>query len=247
MTLSFVLKMCMNDPLSLMYYLTKGRDYLTKKRLSKITKRPLNEITEYYNELEKSKFLLDKFSNKKDLGQIRSPGWIYSLCRIMNPRIVVETGVASGLSSAYILKALEDNGTGRLISIDMPNFEQKLIQESNEYSTKSPEGNIPQGKNLGWLVPNDLRNRWTLKIGLVKNILVPILDELGKIDIFFHDSEHTYENMMYEFRNAWSHIRKGGLLLSDDVDWNNSFSDFAREVNKNFETFPYINIGLISK
>jgi len=126
----------------------------------------------------------------------------------MNPRIVVETGVASGLSSAYFLKALEDNGTGRLISIDMPNFEQKLIQESSEYSTKSPEGNIPQGKNPGWLIPNALRKRWTLKIGLVKNILVPTLDELGKIDIFFHDSEHTYENMMYEFRNAWPHIRK---------------------------------------
>ena len=38
----------------------------------------------------------------------------------MRPRVVVETGVFDGFSSAFIPKALRDNGYGRLCSIDVP-------------------------------------------------------------------------------------------------------------------------------
>jgi hypothetical protein len=41
--------------------------------------------------------------------------------RSLKPRVIVETGVASGLSSAHILRALAANGTGTLHSIDLPN------------------------------------------------------------------------------------------------------------------------------
>jgi predicted O-methyltransferase YrrM len=43
---------------------------------------------------------------------------LYAICRILLPRIVVETGVASGFSSASMLQALEDNEVGELYSID---------------------------------------------------------------------------------------------------------------------------------
>ena len=45
---------------------------------------------------------------------------LYAVCRIRNPGIVVETGVASGVSSSYILCALENNEHGELYSIDQP-------------------------------------------------------------------------------------------------------------------------------
>jgi len=32
--------------------------------------------------------------------------------------------------------------------------------------------------------------------------LGPLLKELKVIDLFFHDSEHTYENMMFKFGEA---------------------------------------------
>ena len=38
----------------------------------------------------------------------------YLLCRLIEPSVVVETGVAYGVSSAFILKALEANGRGTL-------------------------------------------------------------------------------------------------------------------------------------
>jgi hypothetical protein len=50
--------------------------------------------------------------------------FLYALCRLIRPRIVVETGVAAGVSSAFILKALNDNSYGILHSIDQLNYEE---------------------------------------------------------------------------------------------------------------------------
>lgn len=44
--------------------------------------------------------------------------FLYALCKIIQPEIIVETGVAYGLSSLYILQALHENEKGMLYSID---------------------------------------------------------------------------------------------------------------------------------
>ncbi|MGD0177538.1 MAG: class I SAM-dependent methyltransferase [Candidatus Bathyarchaeia archaeon] len=62
-------------------------------------------------------------------------------------------------------------------------------------------------------------------------ILPKVLSEIGEVDIFIHDSEHTYNNMMFEYPTAWHTVRAGGVLLSHDVGWNSAFSDFAHQVN----------------
>src|SRR2546429_265801 len=43
----------------------------------------------------------------------------YAAIRAFAPEIVVETGVANGVSSSYLLLALEMNGQGRLYSIEI--------------------------------------------------------------------------------------------------------------------------------
>lgn len=57
--------------------------------------------------------------------------------------------------------------------------------------------------------------------------MLNLLAEIGKVDIFLHDSEHTYDNMMFEYATAWDYLPKGGLLLSHDISWNNAGRDFA--------------------
>jgi hypothetical protein len=44
----------------------------------------------------------------------------YAICRSLRPRCVVETGVAYGVTTSYLLAALEANGGGVLHSIDLP-------------------------------------------------------------------------------------------------------------------------------
>jgi predicted O-methyltransferase YrrM len=149
---------------------------------------------------------------------------LYRLLRDRQPTICVETGVCNGTSTAVILQALERNGHGRLYSIDFPEF----TNSTGEFWHKGGAV-IPQGKEPGWLVPEHLRSRWELIIGRSQDELEPLLDRLGTIDFFLHDSEHSYECMMFEFAAAMRHLREGGVLASDDADWNTAFGDFAGE------------------
>ena len=44
----------------------------------------------------------------------------YALIRELKPKLIVETGTASGSMTSFILSALSKNKTGKLISIDLP-------------------------------------------------------------------------------------------------------------------------------
>lgn len=46
--------------------------------------------------------------------QIAAPFELYSLARLLRPQVILEVGVSAGVSSAYFLKALEQNGKGTL-------------------------------------------------------------------------------------------------------------------------------------
>lgn len=135
----------------------------------------------------------------------------YAAVRALAPDCIVETGVANGVSSSYLLLALEKNGRGHLHSIGL---------EDAAF--------LPLGKDPGWLVPRWLRPGWRVHLGDSREILPCLLKELGKIGIFIHDSLHTYDHMIWEFETAYPHLVSGGILISDDALWNNSFYDFAR-------------------
>ena len=60
-------------------------------------------------------------------------------------------------------------------------------------------------------------------------------DKYNKI-VFFHDSDHNYENMFSEFTAAWK-ILNPVAILSDDVNLNKSFSDFCRSKDLYFIEF----------
>jgi len=146
---------------------------------------------------------------------------LYTIVRIREPNIVVETGVAHGMSSAFILQALEDNGQGELYSIDLPPTGLRLADGLAYY--------ISEGKEVGWVIPDHLRHRWHLILGESSKELLPLLKQLGEVDIFLHDSLHTFENMRFEYEAAWSFIAKDGILLSHDVT--HPYLEFCRKVH----------------
>jgi predicted O-methyltransferase YrrM len=150
---------------------------------------------------------------------------LYYCARLQQPDVVVETGVFDGISSAFLLKALRDNEHGHLHSIDLP------ARTATRASTdKMLFDVLPAGAEPGWIVPKELRSRWRLHFGPSRRLLPPLLARLGTIDLFFHDSLHTYANMSWEYATAWSALAGGGLLLSDDVFWNPAFWHFTRQV-----------------
>jgi predicted O-methyltransferase YrrM len=122
---------------------------------------------------------------------------LFFLVRAVKPRVVVETGVCYGVSSSYILEALDQNGAGELYSIDL--------------------GNKPGEPPNDFFVPRRLKGRWHLILDDAKQALPHLLEQLGEIDIFHHDSLHTYEHMTWEYETALRHLSRGGALSSHDV------------------------------
>ena len=157
--------------------------------------------------------------------------YLYALLRKLQPEVAVETGVANGFSTAFSLLALQENGRGRLHSIDLPREVGRDYDAGTFYEGEGRAG-IPRGAEPGWLIPEKLKERWTLILGRSQEELPPLLERLGTIDSFMHDSEHSFDCMWFEFHAAWPHLRPGGVLVSDDVNSTEAFPRFAREQGK---------------
>lgn len=141
----------------------------------------------------------------------RLAGLAWCLVRHRRPERVVETGVARGFTSATILSALARNGRGRLWSIDLP----PLIESGLADET-------------GAVVPAAARGRWTLLRGSSRRVLPELLDELGAVDLFVHDSMHTTRNVSFELEQAWPGLAAGGVAVVDDVERNRGYGRFTR-------------------
>jgi hypothetical protein len=155
-------------------------------------------------------------------------GYLYALYRHLRPRVAVETGVANGFSTAFALQALDQNGEGHLHSVDLPREVGRAYEPGTFYEGEGRAG-IPTGSEPGWLIPPHLKKRWTLVLGRTQDELPPLLERLGTVDSFMHDSEHSFDCMWFEFNEAWPHLREGGVLLSDDVNSTDAFPRFSRE------------------
>jgi hypothetical protein len=154
--------------------------------------------------------------------------YLYAVLRKLRPRIAVETGVANGFSTAFSLLALEKNGEGELHSIDLPREVGRTYELGAFYEGEGRAG-IPAGAQPGWLIPPELKERWTLILGKSQEELPPLLERLGEIDSFMHDSEHSFDCMWFEYNRAWPALRDGGVLFSDDVNSTEAFPRFAAE------------------
>jgi predicted O-methyltransferase YrrM len=132
---------------------------------------------------------------------------LYSLVRCLRPRAVLETGVADGRSSCIILQAMAKNGVGVLYSVDV-------------------------SSEVGSLVSDEMGDRWHLKLlgRDVRRDLQAIVNDMPEIDIFIHDSDHSYLWQLFEYRVALGKIQsKMGLICSDDVDKSYLYTCPARQ------------------
>ena len=156
---------------------------------------------------------------------------LYALVRKLRPCVAVETGVCNGFSTAFVLLALQRNDTGELHSIDLPEVVGADYEPGTFWEGKQGAA-IPPGKEPGWMIPAPPGAWWHLTVGRSQEELPPLLERLGTIDLFVHDSEHSYECMDFEFRAAWPALREGGALVADDWNWNHAFAELARDAGR---------------
>lgn len=189
---------------------------------SKIVEQFIADLSEadfIRESIDQNRYAIQKSWDQMLSGKSLSPVlFCYVALRLLKPNVVVETGCFTGWTSTLMLLALHRNDNGHLWSIDIP--------------SSSGETKLPDGLTTGFLVPQVLRNRWTLILGDARDHLMPVLQKQAEIDVFYHDSDHSYEHMMWEYTSIWPHLSPDGLLISDDIGFNTAFPDFADAVGR---------------
>lgn len=130
----------------------------------------------------------------------------------LRPSVVVETGVARGVTSRIVLEALNRNERGHLWSIDLPHpFERDLHAQ------------------IGAAVPGSLKGRWSYIEGSSRRRLPGLLRSLPQVDLFIHDSLHTARNTRFEMEQTLNALARGGIMIVDDINMHQAFADFAQD------------------
>ena len=118
---------------------------------------------------------------------------LYSLVRVNRPEIALEIGTAKGNSAIAIAQAMEDNGRGRLYTIDP--HEEELTKIAIKKS--------------------GLSHRIEYLIGYSKEV-IPRL-RLERLDFVFIDGDHIYENVLTDFNLVKDLLGGDGLLVFHDT------------------------------
>ena len=168
-----------------------------------------------------------------NLGGAGAHPLLYFLVRRLKPKVIIETGVAAGWSSAAILSAIDKNTFGKLYSSDFPYFR---ITEPEKY--------------IGVLVKDRLKVNWHLDIR-GDSVAVPYFQELvgpDKIDLIHYDSDKSYSGREFVLNRLVSQVSDNATLLVDDIQDNFQFRDFVRKLNLDYDIFEFEGkfIGLVS-
>ncbi len=120
------------------------------------------------------------------------------LIRIEKPFVMIESGVESGYSTEHFLVAMDDAKCGHLYSCD-----------------PAPSGFYEANPIV--------HPRFTF----IKEASYTALDKIAKmaggpIDVFLHDSDHSFRCQFWEYSWAWDHVRSGGIIASDDTKWSDT-------------------------
>jgi predicted O-methyltransferase YrrM len=136
----------------------------------------------------------------------------YVLCRALKAETVVETGVAYGVTSVAILAALHKNGKGALHSVELP-----------------PMGDRAFRRQIGMMVPAELKDRWHLHLGPSKRVLPDLLAEGGPVDLFIHDSTNISRVQKMEMEMVWPYLSPRAAIIVNNIGNKPAFAEIIRE------------------
>jgi hypothetical protein len=186
--------------------------------VSAVSGAEIGQVRAWVRELEDDRELSDQLTRRlssnprwricaKEPHWARRFGW-YALVRATQPDQVVETGTHLGLGSCVIAAALLRNGHGRLTTIDI-----------------DPEA--------GYLIAEP----WAGVIDRRTGSSVDLLATVRDVDMFLHDSLHTYDYEATELKAVEPNLRPGAIILSDNAHDSAALSDWAERSGRHYLFF----------
>jgi len=129
---------------------------------------------------------------------------LYNICKVFLPKKILETGTHHGASTNYLLKyAQEDRAT--VYSFD-------VSSKAGSSIIKELKSNLVLKKSRRKIFPNKVTQADITKI---RNLVVKTAQQ--GVDLFFHDSDHCYDNAKWEFDNITPYMKKNSPVIFHDV------------------------------
>ncbi|MEY7849546.1 class I SAM-dependent methyltransferase [Natrarchaeobius sp. A-rgal3] len=148
------------------------------------------------------------------------------LTHLIKPNAILEIGVANGVSTAYILGALEELELEPDIrAIDKPLFESDVREKRGERGIEGVGGIIPNGAEAGWVVPMEWRADYGYQyyVADFTEILPRVIRSMPKLDLVIYDASKDASEMIMAYETIIQSLSSNGVLISDDICVNNSF------------------------
>jgi predicted O-methyltransferase YrrM len=181
--------------------------------LAGVSAPELQRLRHELRESELPDLLLQRGAGLAFTQELPQGALLYLLTRAIRPRVVLETGVRPGYSTAWILAALDMNRDGALISLG-PGPTAGRSSGVRDYG-------------VGQLVPPALRSRWTLALGNTTERLRELLSSSRPVDLFFSDNGPDVARARAELRAGWESLGPHGILLAHHVDANPAWAEFC--------------------
>lgn len=115
----------------------------------------------------------------------------------------LELGFASGVGSAYIAAALDNNGAGHLTSVDTKNALKRQPLASETLARLKLDHRVD-------LVFHEVSYTW---------FLMDALESKKTFDFCFLDGAHTWDVDGLAFFLVEKLLEPGGMIIFDDLDW----------------------------
>jgi len=192
--------------------------------ISAVTGAEIGQVRTWMQELEDDSHLAEHLTRRLSSNPrrricatephwARRSGW-YAIVRAAQPDHVVETGTHLGLGSCVIAAALLRNGRGRLTTIDI-----------------DPEA--------GYLIGEP----WASVIDRRVGDSTGMLGALRDVDMFLHDSLHTYDYETRELTAVEPNLHSDAIILSDNAHESRALSDWAERSGRHYLFFKEQPLG----
>ena len=145
---------------------------------------------------------------------------IYKLASKIKPRVIIQNGVRNGNSGISLAIAqLENNNL--LVDIDLVDLMDGDMRE----------------------IRNTVPDNWINFIGNVQStdILAELQEYKGKVDLFFSDTSHNYEDTIFELEHYMPLLSPTGIMLMHDMDPWNRYKGQAKALDEYFSKRPEWN------
>ena len=150
---------------------------------------------------------------------------LFRLLRMHRPSTCLELGTNFGISTAYQAAALELNGSGRVVTIEM---NRELFPHSSAlwYNSKADH----RIRQIG---------------GSFDVVLSDVISELGKVEYVYIDGNHKKDPTLRYFEQVYPSLVPGSIVVFDDIYWSDEMTEmwqiikFDNRVEKTFEIYSF--------